>query len=85
MTTLEPFDSTDIALKWELGFHDRFLGHGDYGIITAKGKLLIPALDKQLAEHIVGVHNGSIEGEECRRAHAELTDEERKAFLRTIP
>ncbi len=60
MNIPEPFDGIDIGLKWELGFHDRFMGHGDYGIITGKGKLLVPAIDKELAEHIIKVHNDSI-------------------------
>jgi len=49
-----------VMLKWTLGFHDRFMGHGDYGIITEKGELVVSLVDRELAEHIIRMHNDSL-------------------------
>jgi len=46
-----------VMLPWALGFNNRFMGHGDYGIMTSKGELLIPNIDLKLAKHIIKVHN----------------------------
>ena len=49
--------------KWELGFLDRFHGHGDFGVICwinkrkQKQELIVGSISKKLAEHIIKIHN----------------------------
>ena len=71
-----------ITQKWGVGFNDRGMGHGDYGIVVDTPEitdeefdkmteeeitksnvppvLVIGPLDKIVAEHIVEVHNASL-------------------------
>ena len=59
-----------ITSKWAIGFHDRGLGHGDYGVIVAQTEeeiercdaptLVLPKLSRELAEHIVEAHNKTV-------------------------
>jgi len=71
-----------ITQKWAIGFNDRGMGHGDYGIVVdtpepnydemseeeiIKDNLTRPTfvagpLPKIIVEHIIEVHNASIEG-----------------------
>lgn len=54
---------SDEAMKhrWTLGWHDRGLGYGDYGILV-DGKLLIGDIAcGMLAEHIKNLHNEWLE------------------------
>jgi hypothetical protein len=56
----EPYDvkiARHLASVWKVGFNDRGLGHGDFGVITEQGDLVIPDLDQQIAEHLVELHN----------------------------
>lgn len=46
---------------WDVGFRDRGMGHGDFAVITKKNKeLVVECSSKEIAEHIVKLHNGSI-------------------------
>lgn len=50
-----------ITKPWTLGWRDRGLGHGDYGIMVG-GKLMIGDLAcGDLAEHIIDLHNRWLE------------------------
>ena len=74
-----------ITQKWAIGFNDRGMGHGDYGIVVdrhepteeefdemSKEEILefhskpptfvAGPLPKIIVEHIIEVHNASIEG-----------------------
>ncbi len=47
---------------WALGFKDRGHGHGDFGVITLdSSELVLECSSKELAEHIIKLHNDSIE------------------------
>jgi len=46
--------------KWEVGFKDRGLGHGDFGVINTKGALIVEAPSFEIAEHIVNAHNSTV-------------------------
>lgn len=51
-----------IESEWALGFNDRGMGHGDYGIIVKDTeKLVIGTIDRELAEHIINLHNKYLE------------------------
>jgi len=44
--------------EWIVGFQDRGMGHGNFGIITKKkGLLITQEIPKEIAEHIVEIHN----------------------------
>ena len=47
--------------KWAVGFRDRGLGHGDFGIVTASNEVVVKCSDQGLAEHLVYVHNKWLE------------------------
>ena len=64
--------TVDLKQKWALGFSDRGLGRGDYGIIEELPEgndedlgvpttLVIERLDRELAEHIIELHNQALE------------------------
>lgn len=36
------------------------MGHGDYGIIDSESEVVSAPLDKELAEHMVELHNQSL-------------------------
>ena len=44
---------------WNLGFKDRGLGHGDY-VVLCGTELIIECGSKNLAEHIINLHNRSL-------------------------
>jgi hypothetical protein len=48
-----------IEAKWMVGFKDRGLGHGDFGVITAKGEFIVGPCSHEIAGHIVEVHNNA--------------------------
>ncbi len=53
-----------ITSKWAVGFHDRGLGHGDYGVIVEQTEeVVVPSISKEMAEHLVEAHNRTITGE----------------------
>jgi len=49
-----------LTKKWELGWKWRGLGHGDYGIITEDQVLILPCPSKEIAEHIITLHNNNM-------------------------
>ena len=50
-----------IKTKWELGYYDRGMGRGSFGILAENTKIvIIPELNKDLAEHIINSHNESL-------------------------
>jgi hypothetical protein len=62
----------DLKQKWTLGFNDRGHGHGDYGVIVAPpeehdpevlhfGEVIVEQLDKELADHLIKLHNQDLE------------------------
>ncbi len=48
-----------IEAKWTVGFRDRGLGHGDFGVITSKGEFVVGPCSHELAGHIAEVHNNA--------------------------
>lgn len=56
---LELPPNRDLTTPWELGFNDRGLGHGDYGLLRQDGSLILGGLDPDLAKHLLEVHNAS--------------------------
>lgn len=47
-----------INKKWALGVQDRGHEHYSYAVMTESGELLLECgLDKELAEHIIDIHN----------------------------
>lgn len=62
-----------LTAKWALGFRDRGLGHGDYGvIIEASGELLLPDVTRDVAQHIIDLHNASLVHENEQVAPTEV-------------
>ena len=63
-------DSADVGLNeqsellsahWGLGWHDRGHGHGDFGVVTVGlERVVFEKLDKDLAEHVIKLHNDSL-------------------------
>ena len=71
--------TVDLKKKWALGFNDRGMGRGDYGVIEEPPEdeqtdrtdavlmeiivpaLIIPQLDREVAEHIIELHNQDLE------------------------
>lgn len=50
-----------LRCKWAIGFRDRGLGHGDYGIVLARSnELVLECPNRAMAEHLIEVHNASI-------------------------
>ena len=43
--------------EWILGFKDRGLGHGDYGVVTSDQTLIVECPNIVVAQHIVDLHN----------------------------
>ena len=51
-----------LTSKWAVGFHDRGLGHGDFGVIVEQtDEVLVPKISRELAEHLVEAHNRAID------------------------
>ena len=52
-----------LSSEWKLGFKSRGMGRGDFSVITADGTLVvecnkeIAGCDKEIAEHIIVLHN----------------------------
>ena len=46
-----------ITLEWTLGFKDRGIGHGDFGVVTSEGTLVVECPNIVVAEHIINLHN----------------------------
>jgi hypothetical protein len=49
-----------LAGPWELGWRDRGMGHGDYGVMDDKGNLICLDIPKEIAQHIIDLHNVSL-------------------------
>jgi hypothetical protein len=58
----EPGQMDTLHKKWTLGFKDRGLGHGDYAVVTVKNALVVECPNKEIAEHIIEIHNAYLEG-----------------------
>jgi hypothetical protein len=43
-----------------LGFKDRGMGHGDFAVLTNKSKLVAKCFSKEIAEHIIELHNKTL-------------------------
>ena len=52
-----------LTKPWSVGWHDRGMGHGDYGIVVKDTNELIagPFSYIEVPEHIVDLHNKSLE------------------------
>ena len=50
-----------LSAKWAIGFKDRGHGHGDYGVITENKELIVECPGREIAEHIIKVHNKNLE------------------------
>jgi hypothetical protein len=55
-----------MLLRWDIGFNDRGLGHGDFAVICQWPKQEFPVVvvqcpTREVAEHIVNTHNTLIE------------------------
>ena len=66
-----------IKTKWELGYYDRGMGRGSFGILAENTKIvIIPELNKELAEHIINSHNESLTKQPvCHKIDKELKEE----------
>lgn len=50
-----------LSSVWDIGFRDRGLGHGDFGVIVKKtGEIVVECPNHAIAGHIVELHNNSI-------------------------
>lgn len=55
-----------IKVLWTLGYLDRGMGRGDYGIITKEKQrpgtpeVIVPRIPLDLAEHLIGLHNADL-------------------------
>ena len=47
-----------LAAKWQVRFRDRGMGHGDFGVTTEDGTLIVGPTSQEIAQHIVELHNG---------------------------
>jgi len=52
-----------LKTKWVLAFRDRGLGHGDYAIMTPNQDLVVECPSKEVANHIVELHNAVLKEE----------------------
>ncbi len=43
--------------RWEVAFKDRGMGHGDFGVMTETGELVVECPSRDIAGHIVSIHN----------------------------
>jgi len=50
-----------LKTKWTLGFKDRGLGRGDFAVVTPDQDLVIECPSKEVANHIIELHNKSLE------------------------
>lgn len=48
-----------LSSEWAVGFHDRGMGAGSFGVIV-KDVLIIGPISKGLADHLVNLHNESL-------------------------
>lgn len=49
-------------IEWTVGFRDRGMGHGDFGVVTKEGEyLIVECAWQRLAEYIVTIHNEKLE------------------------
>jgi len=46
-----------LDVRWKLGFKDRGMGHGDFGVITTSGRLVVGCPSREVAEHLIEAHN----------------------------
>ena len=47
--------------EWDLAALPRGHGHYSFGIMVKDGKVLIEAMDRDMAEHIIKVHNDTLD------------------------
>lgn len=50
-----------LKIKWSLGFKDRGMGHGNFAVLTDKSELVAKCFSKETAEHIIELHNKTLE------------------------
>lgn len=54
-----------LSKRWAIGFKDRGMGHGDFGVIVEEtGDLVVECGWRECAEHIVKIHNLHLPPEE---------------------
>ena len=49
--------------RWSLGFKDRGLGHGDFGVLyklDGEDRLLLECDGRELAEYLIEMHNNEV-------------------------
>ena len=85
-----------LASEWTVGFHDRGMGHGDFGVILEQTTEEIESLaapivvvkceTKELAEHIALAHNeklkASSDSQLLRNIGSETADKSREIILK---
>ena len=50
-----------LCTKWALGAMHRGMGHYSYAVLTEAGAVVVECkIDKELAEHIVEIHNDQL-------------------------
>lgn len=65
-----------IDVKWEVRYKDRGHGFGDedvhcdFAITTVDGEIVVGPISRELAEHIVELHNGKIKTSNSRKTRA---------------
>ena len=62
--TLEWYDNQQkevLLPDWALAFRDRGMGHGDFGVVVKDkdDKLVLECPSREVAEHIVEIHNAT--------------------------
>jgi hypothetical protein len=70
--TKQYFDNIDEILneEWAVGFKDRGLGHGDFGVVTlVKNTLVVETSGREIAEHISKLHNEFLEKNDNKRSN----------------
>jgi hypothetical protein len=66
---LEQYSAQQLLIlqtPWAVGFRDRGMGHGDYGVVTEDDALVCPCDSKEVAEHICELHNATLKGQHVR-------------------
>ena len=61
------FDDNLMKKLWVLGWNDRGLGHGDYGLMVDGEVFLGPIANYDLAEHIIRLHNTWLEQQNVQK------------------
>lgn len=64
-----------LLVRWEVGFNDRGMGHGDFAVITEDGLRIVECPNKEFAEHIVELHNRTTACIPSTLVHIGITEE----------